>query len=308
MASHFDYAHFNPRELNRLDQAQGGRTHVPGTKIRHYKRLESMLQDPHMKEKFIAHCRENHKEGHSVGRMVEHANHMRQAGRNGDSEIALIGPHTKETLHCMMAGGGSINPMTGKHEFFGWDDIGNGFKDAGSWAAKNLGSHAGAALGHHFGGEKGAALGHTLGGLAGKIGGEALGGDNNSAVSRALTGAGNQFGVNPYAIEGGTAGGVHQVGRDIQGFGGKYADNAGKALSGAAGAFMNTPAGHQAVGGGGQAPAQQNMAQNAAAANPGMPPVPAQQQQPMAQRRSPWGQAAKAVTAQRPVGLNAFGA
>lgn len=120
-----DYAHFNPQELKVLDRAQGGPTFIPGTSIRHYAGLENNM--PQM-EGLLNKRYERFAKGGQPGEFMRQADEMRKRGRNGDSEIAVIGPRTRKVFNHLM-NGGSINPVTKKCEYFGLGDF---FSNMGS--------------------------------------------------------------------------------------------------------------------------------------------------------------------------------
>ena len=113
----FVMAHFSKSELPALDEAQGKATYLPGTNIRHYKGLEGHLKNDHGFANDIHQSVRHLFEGGKIHQLRDQAAHMKHMGRGGDTEMALIGPHTKSILDHM-AGGESINPHTGHPEYF----------------------------------------------------------------------------------------------------------------------------------------------------------------------------------------------
>ena len=138
-----DVAHFNPKELKILDESLGGPFIVPHTTTRHYGPLETLLeQNPHVERLFMKEY-ERHAKGGQIGEILMNAERLRKMGRNGDSEIAYIGPRTKELFNRMMHGG-STNPGTKKPEYFGLGNliggIGNTLKGIGKGAINTVGN------------------------------------------------------------------------------------------------------------------------------------------------------------------------
>lgn len=128
--SHFDWAHFNKNELPTLDDLQGGATFIPGTKIRNYKRLEkSLSSNPQFRQGVDSHL-QHLARGGQIHSIREQGDNIRRSGRHGDTEAAIIGPHTRAMLNHYL-GGGSINPHTGKCEYWGLSDMLSGLKGLG---------------------------------------------------------------------------------------------------------------------------------------------------------------------------------
>ena len=144
---HFILGHFNKAELPMLDTWQGKASYIPGTKIRHYKGLEKRFVGDHI----FSDTLNKHVDGHMrTGRLQElkeQAAHLKKLGRHGDTEVALIGPHTRRFLdHCT---GGDVNPHDGGHpEYFNLGDVLGGIggaispyvKSAGNWIGNKLGA------------------------------------------------------------------------------------------------------------------------------------------------------------------------
>ena len=179
----WDDAHFNPEELNVLDKLQGGAKYIGRGKNRrkYYPDLEDRLKN-HGLDKEIKSSYEKHASGGSIGRLSKDAYEMRQKGRNGDTEMAHVGPYTRQVLDACM-GGGSVNPRSGKKEYYGLKkftrDVGRGFKKVGRFAGRTLKKVGRAASKgvHQIGGAAmGAMPGAIMGGMAGGPAGALAGG------------------------------------------------------------------------------------------------------------------------------------
>lgn len=110
-------AHFNRSELDQLDHLQGKRNEDHTTGVRKYDKLESLLENPHLMQTIAHHVKAHHHYafgGHPMAPMIEQ---MKHDGRFGDTEMGMIGPRTEHILNHY-AGGGSTNPIDGKHEYF----------------------------------------------------------------------------------------------------------------------------------------------------------------------------------------------
>ena len=108
-------AHMNPHELHILDHLQGG-PKFGHEGIREYSHLEELLKNPHIVESVHRHAH-HHRQHHAHGGLTPGMEHLREGGRFGDSELALIGPHTHH-LFNQMAGHATRNPHTGHPEYF----------------------------------------------------------------------------------------------------------------------------------------------------------------------------------------------
>ena len=263
----FDYAHFNPRELDELDDMQGGRTNMDKTKTRRYDHLEKMMGDPKV-ERIIIKEYEKHAKGGRIGDLLREADHMRAKGRNGDTDIAYVGPNTRRVLNKLM-GGGSVNPMTGKSEYYNLSKmmggigktIGRGVKGAGNMlggmaktgehmlgGVANAGEHMlGGAMNMAGKALPGAALGFMEGGPAG-----ALAGGASSLMASQMGGrqgpqnlgqVGQQFMNSPQ----GQSMMNSPMAQKMQGMYGQAqnAYNQGKQMYGKGQQFMNSPQGQQ---------------------------------------------------------------
>jgi hypothetical protein len=117
-------AHLSRHEANILDHIQGGPEHGPeGIKV--YSHLEELLKNPHIVRSIHHHARQHHAHGsiahhphlpyhYAEGDSIEH---LREGGRFGDNEIAMIGPNTHR-LFNQLAGHATRNPYTGHPEYF----------------------------------------------------------------------------------------------------------------------------------------------------------------------------------------------
>ncbi|HXB10819.1 MAG TPA: hypothetical protein VNZ45_02450 [Bacteroidia bacterium] len=124
-------AHVSPHELTIMDHLQGGMKPGPGG-IRSYPGLEELLKNPHLSHTIHRHA---HAHRHANGGMTGRMEHLREGGRNGDTELALIGPHTHHFFN-QLAGHATRNPNTGHPEYF---DIGGAL--SGLWnTVKGIGA------------------------------------------------------------------------------------------------------------------------------------------------------------------------
>lgn len=134
-------AHFSPKELHVMDHLQGHCERCPKTGLRSYSHLEELLKNPHIVGTVHRHAH-GHREHHAMGGNIEH---LAQGGRNGDTEMALIGPHTHHLFH-QLAGRSTTNPNTGHPEFWSLggalSGLGGALKGAASSAGRGLASAA----------------------------------------------------------------------------------------------------------------------------------------------------------------------
>lgn len=130
-------AHFSPKELHIMDHLQGHTERCPKTGLRSYSHLEELLKNPHLVGTVHRHVH-SHRTHHASGGDIER---LAQGGRNGDTEMALIGPNTHHLFH-QLAGRSTTNPNTGHPEFWSigpaLSGLGNAVKGAGSAAARGL--------------------------------------------------------------------------------------------------------------------------------------------------------------------------
>ncbi len=228
-------AHFNREELDVLDHLQGGRKEHNG--FRSYNELDKIMSNPHMSENIHHHIRKHHASGGSSYSSNQMHN-MASEGRNGDTEMAFIGPHMHQILD-RFAGGPTHNPVTGKPEYFSlgntlsglWD----GIKGAGStlWngvkgALPALGGAAGTALGGYFGGPAGAGAGASLGGALG-TGLSSLGGSDTPSPQSQGISQNISNGINSYM---GGASPSQALGQTVSGIGDQYGGGFGEGLKG----------------------------------------------------------------------------
>jgi hypothetical protein len=103
-------AHFSKKELDALDHLQGGSERHNKTGIRSYKGLEALLKNPHLLKLIHEHSASHHAEGGFIQGMAHN-------GRHGDTEMAFIGPHTRQLLD-KLAGHKTRNPYDGHPEYF----------------------------------------------------------------------------------------------------------------------------------------------------------------------------------------------
>lgn len=230
-------AHFNPQELHALDHLQGHQERCGKTGLRSYSGLEELLKNPHIVQNVHKSAR-RHAEGGGIHTIPE-LRHLAEGGRNGDTELALIGPHTHH-LFNQLAGHSTVNPHTGHPEYWSlgnalsgaWDTIkgaGSGAWDAVKGAGRSLLPVAGHALGTMAGG----AAGGALGGAAGNWLGSQLGGDESSPGAQALSqGAQNAFN----AYRGGASAG-QALGHGVGHAGSRLGGGLGTAMQGAGSAL-----------------------------------------------------------------------
>ena len=203
-------AHMSPHELNILDHLQGGTERHNKSGIRSYSHLEELFKNPHLREQFHHHAREHHAQGGEASEMSHGGmEHLREDGRHGDTEMALIGPHTHHFFN-QMAGHSTRNPHDGHPEYWSlggalsglWSGIKGGASKLGNAAwqgAKAAAPHIGAIgkaalpaltdiasqhLQKHLG-DSGAMLGQMAGGL-GNAAFSKLQGNTESPMGQAI--------------------------------------------------------------------------------------------------------------------------
>jgi hypothetical protein len=222
-------AHFNPRELDYLDHVQGHTLKIGPDQRRSYKPLEGPLANPHIMSNLHVHTREHLANGGAALPM-----HKAEAadGRNGDSELAYIGPHLRGILD-VYAGHKTRNPYDGHPEYFSLSGLLGGLGSAIggipliggalSSVAKNVLPMAGTALGTMFGGPMGGMIGgQGANMLSGAMFGnkepaapapsynpsQGMGGQLRNAAFSAL---GNHFGQNGSALGRGASAGFNAL-------------------------------------------------------------------------------------------------
>ena len=125
--------HASPSELDYLDMIQGKKVisedkespmHMKKYR-RMYPGIESLLKNPHIKAAIFEKVVEHHARGGEVGAL-----HPASAanGRFGDTEVALVGPHTLRFLNSITPHP-SVNPHDGHPEFFSLQGMLGGLGD-----------------------------------------------------------------------------------------------------------------------------------------------------------------------------------
>ncbi len=109
-------AHFNPHELNVLDHLQGKETRGRDG-VRSYDHLEELLSNPHIINHVHNHVKKHFASGGQLTYGSPELQHLAQSGRNGDSEIAAIGPRTQRLFDGVL-GHTPLNPYTGHPEYW----------------------------------------------------------------------------------------------------------------------------------------------------------------------------------------------
>src|SRR5882762_864435 len=133
-------AHFNPKELQVMDHLQGHVERCPKTGLKSYSHLEELFKNPHIIGNVHKHNNAQ-REHHAMGGNVDH---LAAGGRNGDTEMALIGPNTQHLFH-QIAGRSTTNPNTGHPEFWSLGGLGGALSGAASAAGRGLSNVARAA-------------------------------------------------------------------------------------------------------------------------------------------------------------------
>jgi len=111
-------AHMNPHELNVLDHIQGKIERCPKSGMRSYSHLEELLKNPHILAGVHHHARCHHAMGGDIYDYSNaHLNHLAAGGIHGDTELALIGPHTHDVFN-QLADGATINPHDGHPQYW----------------------------------------------------------------------------------------------------------------------------------------------------------------------------------------------
>lgn len=131
-------AHMSPHELNILDHLQGDREHCPKTGIRSYMHLEEILKNPHIAGNIHRHAHAQHR---ASGGLMGPIEHLREGGRNGDTELAMIGPHTHHIFN-QLSDGPTLNPTTGLPEYWSLGNALSGIWDTIKGAGSKLLPHA----------------------------------------------------------------------------------------------------------------------------------------------------------------------
>jgi len=134
-------AHMSPHELNILDHLQGGTERHNKSGVRSYSHLEELLKNPHIRANVHHHAREHHAMGGDADMSHAEVQHLAHYGRGGDTEMALIGPHTHHLFNAM-AGYSTRNPHDGHPEYFSLkgalSGLMKGIKGVGSTVMKGV--------------------------------------------------------------------------------------------------------------------------------------------------------------------------
>jgi len=139
-------AHVNRNELSIMDHLQGG-AKIGKDGVRSYAALEALLKNPHILHSVHKNAHQKRKH-HASGGYSPSMERLAEGGRNGDTELALIGPHTHH-LFNQLAGHATRNPNTGHPEYFDisgalgglWNTVkgaGSGLWDTAKGAAQNF--------------------------------------------------------------------------------------------------------------------------------------------------------------------------
>lgn len=184
-------AHFNPEELDFMDQLQGGPSWMEvgdGMRIREYSALEGLPHDPQMRSLFEQAAQGEEEPQMPPGMahggrpqgIPEEVEEIKDQGRHGDTEVALIPIDLAEFFNELI--GYPSHNKDNVPEYFDLNgtlgSIGNGLKSVGRFAGNTLataapyvGQGAGYLLGSTLGGgEMGAQIGGALGRGIGRIG------------------------------------------------------------------------------------------------------------------------------------------
>jgi hypothetical protein len=182
-------AHMQPQELDVMDHLQGKRERCPRTNIRSYSHLEEIFKNPHILRGITHHTlkRAHHDAGNAVhGMLPATAARMAHHGIHGDTQLALIGPHTNRIFHQLTRATGGHCDMNadGHPQYFGLSNIFGGIKDfftgipgavSNLWnnnkdalisGTAALGQQGLNHLGERYGGEMGKNMANTFGNAA----------------------------------------------------------------------------------------------------------------------------------------------
>lgn len=176
--------HMNKKEMDILDHIQGHsekKGHGEHA-VRSYSALEHLIKNPHIASRIHHHSHAQKAQHHASGGSATSMEHLREGGRFGDTELAVIGPKTKE-LFDTLAGNPMPNPNTGHPEYWSLGGALGGLWDTIKGGAQSLAPHvqgfvqnalpqimpmAQKALGDNFG-DLGKMAGNALPGLANSL-------------------------------------------------------------------------------------------------------------------------------------------
>lgn len=270
--SDYTLAHFNPKELAELDSWQGGRTNLhPHHPLRIMHGVEELLSHPD-NERAIMQRYEHHAKGGRIGELLQTSDKMKSKGRNGDSEMAVIGPNTNRIFNRVMHGGQikkNKHPSTGYPEYFNLGGFLGGIGKTLSGGINKIGSTLGAGVNNIMQGPGKQLMGYASralpgmlqGGLEGGpegalMGGAAslLGGGSGGGAPTSLSGLGQQFMQSPMGQSamnssyGRAAQGAYNAGQGMYNQAQNFMNSPGGQLAGHIGsAFMNSPYGQQNI-------------------------------------------------------------
>lgn len=191
-------AHMAPDEVEMMAHLQGGLHKSKTDGVPEFKPLWNLMQNPHIQ--MVMH--HSGSDGyHGPEHLHGHLEQLRREGRNADTELVRI-PREMSHLFDNIIGGPSINPHTGKHEYF----LGSILSGLSSLAPRLMGmlpslgglaSSAAGAIGRAgsalapMAGRAAGALGSGLSSMAGRLPGLAAG----AARGMARAGAGAARGI-----------------------------------------------------------------------------------------------------------------
>ncbi len=176
-------AHMAPDEVEMMAHLQGGLHKSKSDGVPEFKPLWNLMQNPHIQGVMHHSGRDGY---HGPQHLHGHLEKLREQGRSADTELVRI-PREMSHLFDSIIGGPSINPHTGKHEYF----LGSILSGLSSLAPKlmgmlpSLGGLASSAAGAL--GRAGGSLGSSLSSIAGRLPG--LASSAASGLSRLGSGA-----------------------------------------------------------------------------------------------------------------------
>lgn len=156
----FVEVHVSKGEIPVLDHIQGKVEQCPHSGMRKYSHLEELLKNPHIlravahhtKGKRKAHCHGGMAmRGYAQGGMVDghhdygnaRLNQMASNGIHGDTELALIGPHTRQVFNELAEGGTVTNPHDGRPQYWSLGDTLSGIGNAIGTGVNTVGNFLG---------------------------------------------------------------------------------------------------------------------------------------------------------------------
>lgn len=194
-------AHMTPAEVRELAQLQGGMEHDERNQLPSFRKLAHLMGQPNVQSKMIEWEGNRFAGGGEVDGMNEM---LRKSGRYGDTEAVML-PRVVANLFDRALTGGhpSINPRTGKREYFLGGLLGglsNIFNKVASPLssfispiAKTLAPVAGGVL-SQFAPQIGQFAGNALGGVASSLGAGPLGMKLGNMAGNTLGGLASSLG------------------------------------------------------------------------------------------------------------------